>query len=185
MTVFKLEGLVTGNFPPEGKPRYVYVASSWRNPMHTAVCANLHSAGINHYDFKNPPTGTGFSWKEVRTSQENKASHEALMEGHSITRPVPKGSDWEKLDDYYEMLTHERAVEGFCADFAAMQAADTFVMVLPCGKSAHLELGWAVGQRLNTAILAEDPIEPELMYRMVDYISPNIFDLLGWLGVED
>lgn len=153
--------------------------------MHTAVCASLRASKIDHYDFKNPPNGTGFSWKEVKTVQENRASHEALMAGHSITRPVPKGSDWEKLNDYYEMVEHPRAVEGYYADYSAMEKADCFVMVLPCGKSAHLELGWAVGQGKYTAILAEDPIEPELMYRMVDYISPNIFDLLGWLGVED
>ena len=27
---------------------------------------------------------------------------------------------------------------------------DTFVLVLPCGRSAHLELGWAVGQGKRT-----------------------------------
>lgn len=179
-----MEGL---SFSPidRARPRYVYVASSWRNPMHTAVCASLRASNIPHYDFKNPEGGTGFSWKEVKTIRENQVSHEALMAGHSVTRSVPRGSDWEPLADYFDMVRHPRAVEGFEADFAAMDKADTFVMVLPCGKSAHLELGWAIGVGLRTAILAEDPIEPELMYRMVDYISPNLFDLLGWLGVED
>lgn len=171
----KLEGLVTGKFPPEGKPRYVYVASSWRNPMHTAVCAALRSAKIDHYDFRNPPNGAGFGWPEVKTSEK------ISVGAHSIGA---KGSDWESIDDYLAMLTHERAIEGFEADFNAMMQADVFLLVLPCGKSAHLELGWAVGQRKYTAILAEDPIEPELMYRMVDYISPDLFDLLGWLGVD-
>lgn len=172
-----LDGL---RLPNEGfwpfKPQYVYVASSWRNPIHTAVCAALRSAGIDHYDFKNPPGGTGFSWKEVRPP-------------NAISQPgspiSAKGTDWETINDYYEMIEHDRAVEGYQADYGAMELADTFVMVLPCGKSAHLELGWAVGMGKNTAILLEDPVEPELMYRMVDYISPNLFDLLGWLGVED
>jgi hypothetical protein len=96
-----------------------------------------------------------------------------------------KGSDWEAADDYLRMVAHPRAIEGYDADFAAMEKADTFVMVLPCGKSAHLELGWAVGAGKRTCILLEDPVEPELMYRMVDHLSPNVMDLLAWLGVED
>lgn len=104
-------------------------------------------------------------------------------DGHSAM--PKKGSDWETVDDYLAMVSHPRAIEGYEADFAAMDKADTFVMVLPCGKSAHLELGWAVGAGKRTAILCENPIEPELMYRMVDHIAPNMIDLLGWLGVED
>jgi len=92
-----------------------------------------------------------------------------------------KGSDWESVDDYLVMVNHPRAIEGFEADFAAMNKADTFVLVLPCGKSAHLELGWAIGAGKRTAILLEDPVEPELMYRMVDHLSTDVADLLAWL----
>lgn len=162
------------------RPNYVYVASSWRNPIHIAVCAALRSAGIEHYDFKNPPGGTGFSWREVKTEVP---SVDTIL-GPTHTAIKPKGSDWEQVDEYLRMIEHERAIEGFTADFAAMQRADCFVMVLPCGKSAHLELGWAVGAGKRTAILLEDPVEPELMYRMVDYLAPSLFNLLGWLGVE-
>lgn len=157
------------------KPAYVYVASSWRNPMQPAVCAVLTAAGIDHYDFRNPPNGAGFGWREVKTPGVPSAAETVAA----------KGSDWEQLDEYLRMIDHPRAVEGFGADFGAMERADTFVMVLPCGKSAHLELGWAVGAGKRTAILLEDPIEPELMYRMVDYLAPNLVDLLGWLGVSD
>lgn len=158
------------------KPNYVYVASSWRNLMHTGVCAALRSVGIDHYDFKNPDGGTGFSWKEVKTAE--RVSVEPTSVGAKFT-------DWEDVDEYLAMIEHPRAVEGFRSDFDAMKNADTFVLVLPCGKSAHLELGWAVGAGKRTAILLEDPVEPELMYRMVDYLAPSLFDLLGWLGVED
>jgi hypothetical protein len=82
------------------------------------------------------------------------------------------------------MVHHPRATEGFESDFDAMKNANTFVLVLPCGKSAHLELGWAVGAGKRTAILLEDPMEPELMYRMVDHLAPSLDDLLDWLGVE-
>jgi hypothetical protein len=154
-------------------PSYVYVASSWRNPMQQAVVAVLTAAGIDHYDFRNPPGGTGFSWREVKTDRP------------SVTGIATKGSDWEQVDEYLRMVNHPRAIEGYDADFAAMEKADTFVMVLPCGKSAHLEIGYAIGAGKRTAILLEDPVEPELMYRGVDFMARSVHELLGWLGVKD
>jgi hypothetical protein len=143
--------------------------------MQPAVVASLRAAGIDCYDFRNPEGGTGFSWREVKTEV-------ASIPAQSVRA---KGSDWERVDEYLRMIEHPRALDGFAADFDAMQHADTFVMVLPCGKSAHLELGWAVGAGKRTAILLEDPIEPELMYRMVDHLATSLPDLLGWLGMED
>jgi hypothetical protein len=203
--------------------QYVYVASSWRNPVQADVCAALTEAGIEHYDFKNPPGGTGFSWKEVKTEVESiehwcqhcgqpisfnsfvgmgfwepdidHASYKQTWRhkasgytGCSIglhlfaePGPKPKGSDWEQVDEYLRMVQHPRAIEGYESDLAAMQRADTFVMVLPCGKSAHLELGYAWGAGKRTAILLEDPVEPELMYRGVDLMTANLADLMIWL----
>lgn len=149
------------------RPNYVYVASSWRNPMHVAIVAGLRSAGIDHYDFRNPPNGEGFGWGQV-------------MPSFDIDKQLVSE------DDYLTGLVHPIAEAGFRSDFEAMERADTFVLVLPCGRSAHLELGWAVGAGKRTAILLDGPeVTPELMYKMVDYIAPSFFDLLGWLGVED
>jgi hypothetical protein len=148
-------------------PSYVYVASSWRCLMQDAVCAVLKAASIPHYDFKNPEgASTGFSWAEV------------MPDFHQNT-PLDRQT-------YLDALEHPRAIEGFGLDMAAMNKADTFVLVLPCNRSAHLELGWAIGQGKRTAVLlSEDPVVPELMYKMVDYLAPSVFDLLGWLGVKD
>lgn len=207
------------------KPSYVYVASSWRNPIQPAVCAALAAHGIDHYDFKNPPGNAGFGWEQVRPDGEPSVTgwcihcgvpvHEATYRDTPGSRwepsydpnhdPVtwrheggyascadlrgkaepsalkPKGSDWVSVDTYKWMVEHPRAIEGFHADFGAMQMADTFVLVLPCGKSAHLELGWAVGAGKRTAILLEDPVEPELMYRMVDHMATDVDDLIDFL----
>lgn len=206
-------------------PTYVYVASSWRNPMQQMVVETLRAASIDCYDFRNPEGGTGFSWSQVKSEGGPESIARCEHCGEDIVRssfigmgffepdvdpandPVvwrhtrngygacsglngqyaipKKGSDWEDRDEYLRMLDHPRAREGFAADFAAMQKADTFVMVLPCGKSAHLELGWATGAGKRTAILLENPVEPELMYLCADYRARNVIDLLGWLGVED
>lgn len=150
----------------DSRPGYVYVASSWKCRIQPAIIHVLKVAGIDHYDFRNPENGTGFSWREVMS--------ETIV--------------GELVDDdaFVDALAHPRSQQGFNSDFAAMQRADTFVLVLPCGRSAHLELGWAVGQGKRTAILLDGPrVTPELMYLMVDYIATDVHDLLGWLGVED
>lgn len=205
------------------RPSYVYVASSWRNPMQQMVVETLRAASIDCYDFRAPEGGTGFSWSEVKTdsgpSSIARCEHcgqdivQSSFIGMGLYEPdvdpdndpvvwrhkngyaacglggefaIPnKGSDWEHVDEYLRMMDHPRAFQGFEADFAAMERADAFVMVLPCGKSAHLELGWAAGAGKRTAILLENPVEPELMYHCADYLARSVIDLLGWLGVED
>lgn len=147
-----------------GKPKEkVYVASSWRNYFQGPVVHTLRAAQFEVYDFKNPPNGKPFSFDQVGLH----------------------GDDPIAPSEYLEVLATERAQEGFNSDFGAMQEADIFVLVLPCGRSAHLELGWAVGAGKRTAVLLDDPCTPDLMYQMVDHISPNTMDLLGWLGVKD
>lgn len=54
------------------------------------------------------------------------------------------------------------------------------VLVLPCGRSAHLELGWAVGAGKPTCILMAPNQEPELMYRMVGSIRLDLKALVRW-----
>lgn len=156
------------------KPNYVYVASSWRNSVQIAVVHALRSTGIDCYDFKNPEGGTGFHWSEVMPSFNS-------------------GQQLADVDEYMKALNHPRSVEGFKSDFDAMERADAFVLVLPCGRSAHLEAGWAMGMKKPTFILldpnSEDMVTPELMYKMVERdggaLTTSLFDLLGLLGVED
>jgi hypothetical protein len=139
------------------KPGYVYVASSWRTPLQI-----IRAAGIDCYDFKNPEGSTGFSWSEID----------------------PDWMNWT-AEQYVAALEHPAAIRGYKSDMDAMIRADTFVLVLPCGRSAHLELGWAAGQGKRTAIFTQDGQEPELMAKMCDLITPSTMDLLSWLGVED
>lgn len=139
--------------------RRIYVASSWRNPYQEVVVACLRGDGYEVYDFKNPKPGDrGFSWAEI-------------------------DPDWMKWTaaQYIAALDHPIAESGFNSDFDAMKWADTFVLVLPCGRSAHLELGWAVGQGKQTFLLTRDGQEPELMAKMCDKVCANLTDLLAAL----
>lgn len=146
----------------------IYVASSWRNGVQASVVHTLRAAKFEVYDFKHPPNGIGFSWGQVDLN----------VHYHPIT-----DSQASNVDEYLDALETPRAIEGYNSDMDAMKTADVFVLVLPCGRSAHLELGWAVGMGKKTAVLLDDPCTPELMYKMVDRLSPDIVDLLDWLGV--
>lgn len=156
-----------------GAPNYVYVASSWRNSFQPAVCKALEAAGIDHYDFRNPPDGAGFGWERVVP-----------------TLDAGTGPGWmPTVEDYLTALADPIAEAGFGADMSALTRADATVLILPCGRSAHLELGYAIGQGQRTAIML-DPDEqgrvtPELMYLAADFIAASLFELLGFLGVED
>ena len=109
----------------------IYVASSWRNPWQPGVVTLLREMGHEVYDFREPEPGVrGFAWSEIDR----------------------KWQEWEP-DAYREALAHPIAIEGFYRDMGALRACDACVLVLPCGNSAHLELGWAVGARKRTAVL--------------------------------
>lgn len=139
--------------------RKIYVASSWKNQQQAWVVMALRDAGHEVYDFKNPPHGnTGFHWSQID----------------------PNWKNWTE-DEYRDALEHPLAVAGFNSDMEAMEWADTFVLILPCGRSAHLELGWAVGKGKETYILL-DKMEPELMAKMVDFIFIGAEEMLAHLA---
>lgn len=133
----------------------IYLAASWRNPYHSTMLSLLRDDGHEVYDFKNPPYSTGFKWDDI-----------------GLTLPCT-------AEDYRTALySHPRAAQGFNADFSAMRWADTCVMLLPSGRSAHLELGWMAGAGKRTIILTRDGEEPELMALLADKICINYEEVL-------
>ncbi len=161
-------------------PRRIYVASSWRNEGYPAVVDQLRAAGHEVYDFRHPNgQPDGFHWSTVASDMPPRQY------------ATGQWQDWS-FEEFAEALEHPAAVHGFTLDFDAMRWADTCVCVLPCGRSAHLELGWFVGAG-RTSIILRDPLEgepahhfaqtsgPELMYRMVDMLASSIFDVLTYL----
>lgn len=127
----------------------IYVASSWRNLSQPYIVMRLRSAGHEVYDFRNPRDGEhSFHWSEID----------------------PQWQSWE-LDAFRSALQHPAARSGFASNFAAMEWADTCVLVLPCGRSAHLEAGWFIGQGKPVFILMTINQEPELMYNMATVVT--------------
>ena len=70
------------------------------------------------------------------------------------------------------------AQQGFDSDFDGMKWADVGVLLLPCGRSAHLELGLMAGAGKRTIILTKDGQEPELMALLADKICVSMSEVL-------
>ncbi len=136
--------------------RRIYVASSWRNNIQPEVVGRLRSEGHEVYDFKNPPNKAGFAWQQLDTEWEN----------------------WTAREYREKLLSNPDAAAGYMADFRAMEWADTCVLVLPCGRSAHLEAGWFAGRGKRCIILTRDGEEPELMALMANAICVNMDEVL-------
>ena len=78
------------------------------------------------------------------------------------------------MDGYLAALREEPAERGFALDLGGMNWADAFLLVNPCGRSAHLELGWAIGAGKPSAILLNQDDEPELMYKLADRLCATV-----------
>ena len=134
----------------------IYVASSWRNEWQPDVCKMLLLAGHKMYDFRNPPGQTGFAWRDIEDGWK----------------------EWSQ-ERYRELLLHHpKAAHGFIADLRGMQWADTCVLVLPCGRSAHLEAGWFTGAQRRLIVYMPQKEEPDLMYLLAQHLVFTYEELL-------
>lgn len=139
----------------------VYIASSWRNKGQPAVVRAIRAAGHEVYDFRNlEPGNSGFHWSEIDCDWET----------------------WTK-ERYRKCLSNPIAVKGFRLDVKAMEWADAFVGVQPFGRSASIEMGWAVGKGKLTVLILENG-EPELMVKMFDHICCSMSEVLACLSRE-
>ena len=134
----------------------IYAASSWRNKYFPEVVVRLRAEGHEVYDFRNPPHGGhGFRWTEI---DEN-------------------APDWT-FEEYREGLCHPKAERQFAADLEALEWADTCVLILPSGRSAHTEAGWCKGRGLKTIVYIPEMQEPELMYKLFDAVVGSMDELI-------
>lgn len=141
----------------------IYLASSWKNKYYPDVLAALRAAGHEVYNFRSPhddPNEKGFTWQQVDANC----------------------MDWT-AEEYQRNLRHPLAEQQFKNDLEAMEACDTCVLVLPCGRSAHMEAGWFAGKgkRVMVLITDQDSFEPELMYKLFTGVCKDVPELLEML----
>ncbi len=137
----------------------IYVASSWRNLYYPDVVSRLREAGHEVYDFRNPPHGQGgFKWQNLD----------------------PDFGSWD-VEQYRQGLLHPSSELQFKADLDALNWADTCLLVLPCGRSAHTEAGWMKGAGKKVIVYIPEMQEAELMYKLFDLVSDNLEELNQFL----
>ena len=140
----------------------IYVASSWRNTFQPGVVEALRADGHEVYDFKAGGDGWGtggtgpggFAWSEV----------------------AAPGQDWKSwtVAEYLQALEHPRAQEGFERDMNALDACEACVMVMPCGPSASMEMGFAVGAGKQVYVYVPAMREPDLMVKMAGLVTDDL-----------
>lgn len=124
----------------------IYVASSWNNIIQPEIVKCLRELGHDVYDFKED---NGFHWSDVD----------------------PLYKEWSPID-YVNTLSDSYVDKGYLKDIDALISCDMCILVLPCNRSSHLELGFSVGQGKITGIILDNDFKPELMYKMVNFIIP-------------
>lgn len=145
--------------------RRVYVASSWRNAMQPGVVAALRLWDHEVYDFRHSgPDDCGFSWDQID----------------------PNWQAWSARQYVDKVRKDPLARSGFDLDRAALDWCDTCVLVLPSGRSAHLEAGYAAGQGKRVLVYITDGcFEPELMYLLCSGFVDSLFSLRAALAQPD
>lgn len=134
----------------------VYVAASWRTPSQPAVVRVLSNAGHLVYDFRHD----GFSWKEVDPQWQFKRS----------------------VGDYLKAVQHPAAQRGFERDRYALDWCEVCVLLQPSGRSAHLELGYAIGKGKLGVVLLSPGEEWDLMYKLAHLRAATLDEVVSFLG---
>lgn len=126
----------------------IYIASSWKNiELVASVTAFLRQHGHEVDCFGDTTTGRfSFHFSEI--------------------------PEFETLDAI-GFLNDERSRRAFAEDKKWLDWCEAVVMILPCGKSAHLEAGYAVGQGKKLIIYGVFQTgEFDVMYGFADRLIP-------------
>jgi hypothetical protein len=143
----------------EHKPEFkVYIGGSLSNANIVTVTALLETAGICAFsEWYTPGPEADVLWRNYE-----------MALGH----------------DYRTALKRPAAVNTFNFDKRHIDECDAFVMVLPCGKSAHMELGYAIGSRKPGFILMEnEPERWDVMYGFATAVVSSCDELIKELSL--
>jgi len=132
----------------------------------------------------------------LRNQECPKIAHILRTNGHEVF------DDWyaagPEADDYWQKYEKERghsfqeALDGYAAkhvyefDLHHLNRADTGVLVLPAGKSGHLEFGYLSGLGKRCYILLDkEPERFDVMYRFATKVVSSVDELLVTLKESD
>ena len=136
----------------------LYTASSWRNERYPEIVQQLKEKGHEIYNFRD--ANSWFRWEQIDAGWES----------------------WENFE-FRVALEHPLAQRAFKADFDGMNWADACVLIMPCGRSAHIEAGYMKGKGKPLYILLDgEKPRAELTYSIANGIFENVPGLLSELA---
>ena len=137
----------------------VYLVGSLRNPKIPSIANKIRELGYEVFDdWISPGPETDDKWQEYEKTR-----------GRS----------------YKEALAGDHARNVFKFDLKHLENADIVIMVIPCGKSGHLELGWAIGQgKKGYVLFDEEPERYDIMYAFCTDIFFSLDDLCSGLAAD-
>lgn len=130
----------------------LYLIGSLRNPDVPLVSATLRTFGHQvHDDWYAAGPRADDHWQEYEKDR-GKTLSEALR--------TPAAQNVFHFDKQY------------------LDWCDAAVLLMPCGKSGHLELGYAIGTgKRGYVLMLEEPDRWDVMYAFTDGLFTDIYDL--------
>ena len=132
----------------------IYIASSWSNPYLNDIASILNDRNHQVHDFR----ATGATQPAPPPFPGAAGSGGNRLGG-------PDGS-LDNVMSYLDLPSTQTSYQRQCA---ALVEAEVLLCVLPCGRSAHVEIGMALGLSIPVVLL-HDGIEPDLMHLGVDAV---------------
>jgi hypothetical protein len=134
----------------------LYLIGSLRNPGLPEIAKKLRSAGYDVFDdwFAAGPHADD-CWRDYEKNR-----------GHS----------------YADALKGYVARHVFEFDLTHLKDKDGAVLAMPAGKSAHLELGWVLGQGKPGFILLDSPDRWDVMLQLATGVYSTVDDLVAGLA---
>lgn len=131
----------------------IYIASSWNNEVGVRILAKiLREWGHEVYAF--PESPNIFQWSRLAHNTDN-----------GIT-----------------CLRYESSCKAFLDDKAAMDWADTCILLTPSGRDSHLEAGYMKGQGKKLYIVGTFPLgEFSNMYHLAD----KLFEIKDFMQLKE
>jgi hypothetical protein len=133
----------------------IYLIGSLRNPQVPIIAEQLRAAGHEVFD----------DWFAAGPEADDKWRDYEQARGRS----------------YSEALSGYAAEHVFDFDRLHLERADVVILMLPAGKSGHLELGWALGRGKRGYILLDNPERWDIMYKFASGVFFSVEDLIGEL----
>jgi hypothetical protein len=135
----------------------IYLIGSLRNPRVPVLAEKLRAAGFDVFD----------DWYAAGPKADDCWQQYEKQRGHSFS----------------EALRGHAAKNVFEFDRRHLVDASAVVLVLPAGKSGHLELGWALGRGTPGYILLDgEPERYDVMYQFANGVADSVSDLIHMLN---